>query len=142
MIQSFSPSGLSENIYLDIAQTLMYCKPALLKPIESSEKSIRKNKVYKSPTEMYTLIEDALEQDIQGIYTPLTRCYSMSCLPGQPGCYSASCPNKVDSLNGYIFKKPAVSVVSSLSHDTVSFHSLQSIFQTKKKKKKNSLNYG
>jgi hypothetical protein len=109
-------------MYSDIAQLLMYCKPALVKPIDSSEKSLRKKKIYKSPTEMYTLIEDTLEQDIQGIYTPLTRCYSMSCLPGQPGCYSASCPNKVDSLNGYIFKKPAVSIVSSTSQDTVSIH--------------------
>lgn len=121
MIQSFAPTGLSDNIYLQIAQMLMYCKPALIKPIDSSEKSLRKNKIYKSPTEMYTLIEDALEHDIQGIYTPLTRCYSMSCLPGQPGCYSSSCPNRVATLNGYIFKKAAVSVVSSSSHDTVSF---------------------
>ena len=97
----------------------MYCKPSLIVPIDSSEKSIRKNKVYDSPTEMYTLVESSLDKQIHGVYTPLTRCYSMSCLPGQPGCYSASCPNKVYSLNGTIFKKPAKSVLSSSSHDTV-----------------------
>lgn len=123
MIRAFSPSGLKDAIYLDIAQSLMYCKPALIVPIDSSEKSLRKRRVYNSPTEMYTLVEDALNEEVQGIYTPFTRCYSMSCLPGQPGCYSASCPNKIYSLNGYIFKKPtAVSVVSSTSHDTVSYY--------------------
>lgn len=121
MIRGFSPPGLKDKIYLDIAQSLMYCKPALIVPTDTSEKSIRKKRIYNSPTEMYTLVEAALDEDIQGIYTPFTRCYSMSCLPGQPGCYSASCPNKIYSLNGFIFKKPtAVSVVSSSSHDTVS----------------------
>ncbi|CAO3619529.1 unnamed protein product [Mucor fragilis] len=119
MIRGFSPPGLKDKIYLDIAQSLMYCKPALIVPTDTSEKSIRKKRIYNSPTEMYTLVEAALDEDIQGIYTPFTRCYSMSCLPGQPGCYSASCPNKIYSLNGFIFKKPtAVSVVSSSSHDT------------------------
>ncbi|OBZ90228.1 Rho1 guanine nucleotide exchange factor 1 [Choanephora cucurbitarum] len=118
IIRGFSLPGLGDRLYLDIAQTLMYCKPSLIVPIDSSEKSIRKNKVYDSPTEMYTLVESSLDKQIHGVYTPLTRCYSMSCLPGQPGCYSASCPNKVYSLNGTIFKKPAKSVLSSSSHDT------------------------
>lgn len=123
MIQAFSPPGLKDAIYLDVAQSLMYCKPALVVPIDSSEKSLRKKRVYNSPTEMYTLVEDALDKEIQGIYTPFTRCYSMSCLPGQPGCYSASCPNKIYSLNGSIFKKPtATSFISSNSHDTVSYY--------------------
>jgi hypothetical protein len=101
----------------------MYCTPRLIIPIAYSEKSIRKNKLYDSPTEMYTLVEETLEekQEIGGIYTPLTRCYSTSCLPGQPGCYSAYCPNLVYPANGHIIKKPAMSVVSSSSHDTVSY---------------------
>ncbi|CEP17756.1 hypothetical protein [Parasitella parasitica] len=119
LIRGFSPPGLKDKIYLDVAQSLMYCKPALVIPIDSSEKSLRKKRVYNSPTEMYTLVEDALDEEIQGIYTPFTRCYSMSCLPGQPGCYSVSCPNRICSLNGYIFEKPtAKSVISSSSHDT------------------------
>ncbi|CAO3632920.1 unnamed protein product [Mucor hiemalis] len=107
-------------MYLDIAQSFMFCKPRLIVPISYSEKSIRKNKVYDSPTEIYTLVEETLEieEAIQGIYTPLTRCYSTSCLPGQPGCYSAYCPNRVYPLNGHIIKKPAKSIVSSTSHDT------------------------
>lgn len=98
----------------------MYCKPPLIVPIAYSEKSIRKNKVYDSATEIYTLVEETLDiEEVQGIYTPLTQCYSTSCLPGQPGCYSAYCPNLVP-LNGNIVKKPAISIVSSTSHDTVS----------------------
>ncbi|RCH97324.1 hypothetical protein CU098_001366, partial [Rhizopus stolonifer] len=118
IVRGFSTPGLGDPLYLDIAQTLMYCKPPLITPIDSSEKSIRKNKIYDSPTETYTLVESSLDKQIHGVYTPLTRCYSMSCLPGQPGCYSASCPNKIYSLNGTIFKKPAKSILSSSSHDT------------------------
>jgi hypothetical protein len=101
----------------------MLCKPRLIIPIAYSEKSIRKNKVYNSPNEIYTLVEETLDsdQEIQGIYTPLTRCYSTSCLPGQPGCYSTYCPNLVHPVNGQIIKMPAKSIVSSTSHDTVSF---------------------
>ncbi|KAI9478457.1 MAG: CNH domain-containing protein [Benjaminiella poitrasii] len=127
LIRSFSPVGLSDTIYLDMAQSLMYCKPPLIAPIDSSEKSIRKNKFYANAIETYSLVgmdSSSIDTALQGIYTPLTRCYSMSCLPGQPGCYSVSCPNKVFSLNGYIFKKPsttaaaAASLLSSSSHDT------------------------
>ena len=122
MIRSILPTGLGDSMYLDIAQCLMSCQPRLIAPIAYSEKSIRKNKVYDSPNEIYTLVEETLIQDIdiQGVYTPLTRCYSTSCLPGQPGCYSAYCPNQVYPLNGHIIKKPTKSIVSSSSHDTVS----------------------
>lgn len=68
---------------------------------------------------MYTLIEDALETEIQGVYTPLTSCYSTSCLPGQPGCYSPSCPNKLEAMNGPITNQQKAA--STLSHDTVHF---------------------
>lgn len=97
MIQSILPEGLGDSMYLDIAQCLMFCTPRLIIPIAYSEKSIRKNKFYNSANEIYTLVEDTLnsEEEIQGIYTPLTPCYSTSCLPGQPGCYSAYCPNLV-----------------------------------------------
>ncbi|KAG2192246.1 hypothetical protein INT47_010047 [Mucor saturninus] len=119
IIRSFLPEGLGKAVYLDIAQCLMYCKPPLIVPIAYSEKSFRKNKVYDSATEMYTLVEETLDvEEIQGIYTPLTQCYSISCLPGQPGCYSAYCPNRVYPLNGHIIKKPAISIVSSTSHDS------------------------
>ncbi|KAI7903065.1 CNH domain-containing protein [Cokeromyces recurvatus] len=119
IIRSFSPPELSDGIYQDIAQSLMCSNPPLIVPIDSSERSIRKNKFYANSTEAYTLVEATTLNDMQGIYTPLTRCYSMSCLPGQAGCYSASCPNKLFSLNGSIFKKPnAMSVLSSSSYDT------------------------
>lgn len=120
IIRSFLPEGLGESMALEIAQSFMFCKPRLIVPIAYSEKSIRKNKVYDSPNEIYTLVEETLEleEPIQGIYTPLTRCYSTSCLPGQPGCYSAYCPNRVYPLNGHIIKKPSKSIVSSSSHDT------------------------
>lgn len=100
----------------------MYCKPPLIVPIAYSEKSFRKNKVYDSASEIYTLVEATLDvEEIQGIYTPLTQCYSTSCLPGQPGCYSTYCPNRVYPSDDTVTKKIAVSIVSSVSHDTVSF---------------------
>lgn len=99
----------------------MNCKPPLIVPIAYSEKSLRKNKIYNSVNEMYTLVEETLDIDdeIQGVYTPLTRCYSVSCLPGQPNCYSSCCPNKSSSDDQSV-KQPTVSIVSSTSHDTVS----------------------
>ncbi|GAA5808893.1 hypothetical protein MFLAVUS_002292 [Mucor flavus] len=119
IICSFIPAGLGSSSYLDIAQSLMNCKPPLIVPIAYSEKSLRKNKIYNSVNEMYTLVEETLDIDdeIQGVYTPLTRCYSVSCLPGQPNCYSSCCPNKSSSDDQSV-KQPTVSIVSSTSHDT------------------------
>ncbi|KAI9281061.1 CNH domain-containing protein [Sporodiniella umbellata] len=83
--------GLPTPIYLNITQALMKTSPPLIAPIPYSEKSIRNNQLYHSSNEIYTCVTtDTLE----GVYTPLTRCYSNSCLPGQSGCYSYLCPNK------------------------------------------------
>ena len=42
---------------------------------------------------MYTLLDDDPEIP-QGVFTPLTRCYTQACLPGQGGCYAPLCPNR------------------------------------------------
>ncbi|RCI06133.1 hypothetical protein CU098_012465 [Rhizopus stolonifer] len=88
-IHNFLPDGLPEPLYLETAQALMKIKPPLIAPIPYSEKSIRDNKFY--PDEFYTCVST---DTVVGVFTPLTQCYSQSCLPGQSGCYSYSCPNK------------------------------------------------
>lgn len=98
----------------------MKTSPPLIAPIPYSEKSIRKNKLYNSASEIYTLV--TTNEKIQGVYTPLTRCYSTSCLPGQPECYSPLCPNKMlQQQDSAQQKLTAPSIASSVSHDTVSF---------------------
>ncbi|KAG0170066.1 RHO1 GDP-GTP exchange protein 2 [Apophysomyces sp. BC1034] len=89
------PTGLPDVMYRKVARALMHTSPPLISPISYSEKSTRKNTLYDSPHETYTLVEETLELGVpQGVYTPLTRCYTNSCLPGQGGCYAPRCPNK------------------------------------------------
>lgn len=98
----------------------MKTHPPLIAPIPYSEKSVRKNKLYNSTNEIYTLL--TTDQEIHGVYTPLTRCYSISCLPGQSECYSPLCPNRLLQQPENIQQKlVAPSVGSSVSHDTVSW---------------------
>ncbi|KAG1380030.1 hypothetical protein G6F61_004423 [Rhizopus arrhizus] len=117
LIRSFLPDGLSTSIHLKVARALMKTSPPLIAPIPYSEKSIRKNKLYNSASEIYTLV--TTNEKIQGVYTPLTRCYSTSCLPGQPECYSPLCPNKMlQQQDSAQQKLTAPSIASSVSHDT------------------------
>lgn len=111
-MRSYLPADLNDSIYLEFTQAYVQSSPPLIKAIDSTE-----NKIRDASTNMYTLIEDVFETEIQGVYTPLTPCYSTSCLPGQPGCYSPSCPNKLETLNGPILKD--TKAPSTLSHDTV-----------------------
>ncbi|KAI9270866.1 CNH domain-containing protein [Sporodiniella umbellata] len=116
IVRSFIPYGLSTSTYLKIVRALHKASPPLIEPIHYSEKATKKNKFYNSSREVYTLISS---EPIQGIYTPLTRCYSHSCLPGQPGCYSSLCPNKtIRQEEPSLHKLAAPSVSSSVSHDT------------------------
>lgn len=88
----------------------MKIKPPLIAPIPYSEKSIRDNKFY--PDEFYTCVST---DTVVGVFTPLTQCYSQSCLPGQSGCYSYSCPNKPTNQAKLVTS-------SEDSHDAVSQH--------------------
>lgn len=117
IIRAFMPSGLSKKTYLKIARALSKTSPPLIAPIPYSETSIKNDKLYNNPKEIYTLV---LEEPIQGVYTPLTRCYSNSCSISQPDCYSPLCPNR------FLQQKPEVSpqrlaapsMGSSASYDT------------------------
>ncbi|EIE89601.1 hypothetical protein RO3G_14312 [Rhizopus delemar RA 99-880] len=117
IVRSFLPSGSPNSTYLKIARALTKTNPPLIIPTPYSEKSLRKNKLYNSTSEIYTLV--ITNEKIEGVYTPLARCYSMSCLPGQPGCYSPLCPNKLVQQQDVSQQRLAApSVGSSVSHDT------------------------
>ncbi|KAI8985074.1 CNH domain-containing protein [Pilobolus umbonatus] len=123
IIQSIIPGESKEKIQLDIIRGFMRADPPLIKPIAYSEKSISKNKFYNSPTEVYTLLEECLNEEAlpHSVYTPLTPCYSISCLPGQPNCYSPLCPNKYVNQSPKSLERQhtiSVSIASSTSHDT------------------------
>ncbi|KAL0094792.1 CNH domain-containing protein [Phycomyces blakesleeanus] len=95
IIRILLPTGLPEGLYSKVARALMHIKPPLIIPLAYSEKSQRRNTLYNSSSEVYDLVEETIQQGIpQGIYTPLTPCYTNTCLPGQGGCYSYSCPNR------------------------------------------------
>jgi hypothetical protein len=113
LIRSFLPSNLDDWIYLDYARSLM--RNNVIHPIAYSEKSILNNRLYDTPTEVYTINEDEDVEAIQCVYTPLTRCYTNSCFPGQGGCYAPLCPNKAEKG-----LSTAASIGSSTSHETVS----------------------
>lgn len=113
------PSGLSKKTFLKIARALSKTSPPLIAPIPYSETSIKNDKLYNNPKEIYTLV---LEEPIQGVYTPLTRCYSNSCSISQPDCYSPLCPNRFlqQKLEVSPQRLAAPSMGSSASYDTVS----------------------
>ncbi|KAF7720621.1 RHO1 GDP-GTP exchange protein 2 [Apophysomyces ossiformis] len=119
------PTGLPDAMYRKVARALMHTSPPLISPISYSEKSTRKNTLYDSPHETYTLVEETLEQGVpQGVYTPLTRCYTNSCLPGQGGCYAPRCPNldlqQADrpKQGGTLQRHASITSSIASSHDT------------------------
>ena len=78
----------------------MHCTPPLVHPIEYSEKSLRKNTLYDSPREIYTIIDSTLNEGYaKGVYTLVSLCYSPFCEPGPGGCYSSVCPNRYAPKN-------------------------------------------
>ncbi|KAI8339872.1 CNH domain-containing protein [Chlamydoabsidia padenii] len=94
IVRSILPSGLPSSFYLKVTRALMHTCPPVICPITYSEKSARRNTLYQTNHEVYLLVDDEIPQ---GVYTPLTRCYTHYCLPGQGGCYAPCCPNKPKS---------------------------------------------
>lgn len=76
----------------------MRTSPPLVGPISYSEKSLKRNTLYESANEIYTLIDDTIDTRTlpQSVLTPLTSCYTQFCLPGQGGCYAPCCPNRLE----------------------------------------------
>ncbi|KAI8336829.1 hypothetical protein BC941DRAFT_353736 [Chlamydoabsidia padenii] len=90
-----------DNVYRNIARSLMALDPSIFEPLPYSEKSLKKNKFYDSASEFYTLKDSVIESGekvfAQGVYPLLSRCYSPRCYPGGDDiykCYSPNCPNK------------------------------------------------
>lgn len=87
--------GVPVHYCIKLANILMKATPPLFEPIHYSQKSIIQGALFNSPDEYYTLMEDMSDEDVPtGILTGLLPCYSSICLPGKPGCYAYSCPNK------------------------------------------------
>ncbi|KAI8070978.1 hypothetical protein BC940DRAFT_325456 [Gongronella butleri] len=117
MIRSILPDELPESMYLKVTRALMHTTPPVIAPITYSEKSTRRNTLYQSSHEVYQLVDDGIPQ---GVYTPLTQCYSPSCSRDNAAvCYAPCCPNRpaVDLTIGLERRNSFESSVAS-SHDT------------------------
>ncbi|KAI8149217.1 CNH domain-containing protein [Fennellomyces sp. T-0311] len=98
IVRDLSLPDLPPVLYRKVARALMHSAPPLISPIQYSEKSLRKNRLYDSPREIYTVVEATLDEGFAvSVYTPASLCYSPFCEPGQGGCYSPCCPNRVAS---------------------------------------------
>ncbi|CAO3594948.1 unnamed protein product [Absidia cylindrospora] len=118
IVRTILPSGLPSSFYLKTTRALMHTCPPVICPITYSEKSARRNTLYQSNHEVYLLVDDEIPQ---GVYTPLTRCYSHFCLPGQGGCYAPCCPNrpKAERLKrSGLERHESISSSVASSHDT------------------------
>ena len=83
-------------LHRKVARALMHSSPPLISPIQYSEKSLRKNTLYDSPREIYTIVEATLDEGYAtSVYTLAALCYSPACAPGHGGCYSPCCPNRL-----------------------------------------------
>ncbi|KAG0169322.1 RHO1 GDP-GTP exchange protein 2, partial [Apophysomyces sp. BC1021] len=90
------PDGRPDGFYRKMARALMHTSPPLIAPILYSEKSLKKNTLYDSPDEIYTLVEGTLQEGLpQGVYSVLAPCYTPFCGSGEGGCYAPCCPNKI-----------------------------------------------
>ncbi|KAI8342611.1 CNH domain-containing protein [Chlamydoabsidia padenii] len=118
IVSGILPSGLPDGIYLKVTRALMHTSPPVICPITYSEKSARRNTLYQTNHEVYQLVEDGIPQ---GVYTPLTRCYTHFCLPGQGGCYAPCCPNKP---NGEKLKQNGLKRRGSMSSSMASSHDI------------------
>lgn len=92
IVRQLIPSGYSDIACLRVARALMKTRPPLFYPIPYSEKSLKKNSLYNSSTEIYTLDEEVTntQEYPQGVFTPITNCYVSTC---RTGCYAPRCPN-------------------------------------------------
>ncbi|ORZ06022.1 CNH domain-domain-containing protein [Absidia repens] len=116
IVRSILPTGLPSGFYLKITRALMHSSPPVICPYTYSEKSARRNTLYQTNHEVYLLMENEIPQ---GVYTPLTRCYTHFCLPGQGGCYAPCCPNKPESQK---LKQNGLERHGSLSSSVASSH--------------------
>lgn len=92
IIKQLIPNGYSDAACLRVARSLMKTEPPLFFPTSYAEKSLKKNTIYNSSSEIYTLDEasSSKQQHPQGVFTPITGCYVSTCCIG---CYAPRCPN-------------------------------------------------
>ncbi|CDS05257.1 hypothetical protein LRAMOSA07786 [Lichtheimia ramosa] len=97
IMKAIVPFDLKDGQYKEVARLFMHTSPPFIAPTSYAEKSLRKNKLYTTASEIYTLIasEEDEERYPHGVYTPFSSCYSQTCTAGSIGCYSLSCPNRL-----------------------------------------------
>ncbi|KAI9288028.1 CNH domain-containing protein [Umbelopsis sp. AD052] len=115
IIKQLIPNGYSDAACLRVARSLMKMEPPLFFPTSYAEKSLKKNSIYNSSNEIYTLDEASSpdKQYPQGIFTPITNCYVSTC---RTGCYAPRCPNigvAVNSSSGNLQRH--MSLASSMA---------------------------
>ncbi|KAI8388203.1 uncharacterized protein BYT42DRAFT_559247 [Radiomyces spectabilis] len=95
LLKLLLPQQLTSKEYRNVACAFFHATPPLIAPVPYSEKSIKKNTLYDSSKEIYTLVEDTIEKGIpEAVYLPLTTCYTPLCSFQQSGCYAPCCPNR------------------------------------------------
>lgn len=96
-MKAIVPFYLKDGQYKEVARLFMHTSPPFISPTSYAEKSLRKNKLYTTASEIYTLIasDEDEERYPHGVYTPFSSCYSQTCTAGSIGCYSLSCPNRL-----------------------------------------------
>ncbi|KAI7867137.1 CNH domain-containing protein [Spinellus fusiger] len=130
ILRTLLQNRLQDKMYLRIGRSFISSTPPLIAPVAYSEKSTKKNTLYDSSDEIYTLVEETLLGVLpRGVYVHLTACYVPTCRPDQPACYSPCCPSrktkfrtfdeKASSQLSYV-RDHSTSVKSSIasSHDT------------------------
>ncbi|KAI9248316.1 CNH domain-containing protein [Phascolomyces articulosus] len=127
IVRDLLPPDLRTVVYRKVARLLMHTSPPLISPIQYSEKSLRKNTLYDSPSEIYTVVDSTLNEGFaQGVYSIVATCYSPFCEPNRGGCYSTLCPNRFPPRNPNLLYESNIrrnmSLASSSvasSHDTM-----------------------
>ncbi|KAI7872411.1 CNH domain-containing protein [Spinellus fusiger] len=128
IIRHLLPTGLPNTLYRKMSRIFIHTTPPLIAAIVMPDISVKRNTIYNSTPEVYYLVEETIEQGMpQGIYTPLTPCYTNTCLPGQAGCYAYTCPNrepigteKMKRASAIKRQDSAASSVASLQETTLS----------------------
>ncbi|KAI7848668.1 CNH domain-containing protein [Circinella umbellata] len=120
IVRDLLPADSRPVLCRKVARALMHCTPPLVHPIEYSEKSLRKNTLYDSPREIYTIIDSTLNEGYaKGVYTLVSLCYSPFCEPGQGGCYSSVCPNRGPPKNINLLSESSIRRNMSLASSSV-----------------------
>ncbi|OZJ04399.1 hypothetical protein BZG36_02414 [Bifiguratus adelaidae] len=115
-LRALLPRNLPEDLPLKLARSMIHAHPPVFFPLPYSELSVKRHTVIDSPSELYSLFEDASEECLpQGVFVPLLNCYSSSCRASNGPCYSPTCPNRGEPSGVDLRRQMSVTSLSSVS---------------------------